>query len=59
MNWFVLPAGGDRAVAIMEGEEQTPLRFEDKWKRIQENTFRNWINQQLRDTSYQIDSLQG
>lgn len=47
---------------IMSSEESPPPPpplLEDKWVKIQENTFTNWVNQQLRDTEYQISSLDG
>ena len=33
--------------------------LEDKWVKIQENTFTNWVNQQLRDTEYVVEKLDG
>ena len=31
--------------------------LEDKWVKIQENTFRNWVNQQLRETDHEIGDI--
>ena len=42
-----------------EAPPPPPPLLEDKWVKIQENTFTNWVNQQLSDTEYQIESLDG
>ena len=67
------PVLDDSAVSVQKGTRRQrthsmrseeappppPPLLEDKWVKIQENTFTNWVNQQLSDTEYQIESLDG
>ena len=39
--------------------EDSPARGEAaSWVKVQKNTFTNWCNDQLKDTSYKVDDLQ-
>lgn len=52
-------------MAETEGDAQAPAvnggepELNKRWVKIQEHTFKNWINQQLSGTDYKIDSLTG